>query len=755
VANALGTDAPGAAKELAEAFSQGANGVRALDEKLHFLSPTMLHTIELMDRSGDRIGAAKLAMQELTKTYEGEALKQMSAWERMTTAMGNAWSALWEKIATSPQALAFMRDFANVADMITKALRPAGEAAATAGSGIKATTQDIAALSDEIFRLQKEANAAQAEAFKLVDAGDPGAEAALERAADLARQMQEAQARLSAMRGGSAGSGIPDAPTVNGLTESEQKRVNSARTVLDAETEALKRNRVERQISMAGHQAFEAAIASGRSAQEASAMADQARERAIRDLNIAIQDENQALDLTAAQTLKVADGYRHSTLEGLRAIAMRQAMTDQMNTGADAVERANRLLRINAAQSFEQTGKMFDTANVDLANQNTIAGASRGSMAEQRAVEIRVEAERAYRDAINDAAAAHDTKMVEALTNERTAYEQVLAKRDQYTRQTNVIAQMRRSFGEDVAMLELEHDLVGKTNVEREREITLLRVRQALLASGAPAAEAEAELERLRQIIGLRAEANEKTRRATELFERNRQAMNDTADILRDGFEDAVLNGEKLSDVIRNISRALLQLGMDVVVMAPIKDALNTWMQGGGSNPAMTGPITEGSKGTGIWGTLASLAQTGLNMWSGMSAGTGPSLMPNAANDPGALSAGALKANWSMYPVAHSGWEVGRGPPPAVRAVPQSVFVNAPKFHGGGLMGGERAIIAQDGEEILTARDPRHRRNFRNGGGNTIVMNISTPDANSFRQSQGQITAAASRSLSIAGRRNG
>ena len=34
-------------------------------------------------------------------------------------------------------------------------------------------------------------------------------------------------------------------------------------------------------------------------------------------------------------------------------------------------------------------------------------------------------------------------------------------------------------------------------------------------------------------------------------------------------------------------------------------------------------------------------------------------------------------------------------------------------------------------------------------------MNITTPDANSFRQSQGQITAAASRSLGIAGRRNG
>jgi hypothetical protein len=748
VANALGTDAPGAAKELAEAFSTGANGVRALDEKLHFLSPTMLKTIELMDRSGDRIGAVKLAMRELSKTYEGEALRQMSAWARMTTSMGNAWDALWEKIASSPQAQAFMRDFANVADMITSALRGTGQAATSAGSGIKATTQDIAALSDEIFRLQKEANAAQAEGFRLMDAGDPGADAVLERAADLARQMQEAQAKLKALRepGGSAGT----ATTTNGLTDDEQKRVGTSRTLLDAETEALKTNRVQRQINMAANQAFEAAISSGRSGQEASAMADQARERAIRDLNLAIMDENEALDLNAYQTLKVADAYRVSGEEALHADAMRQAAIDHMNTGVDVAERANRLLRNSAARAYEDTGKGFRGLSLDVANQNSIADASRGSVADTQAAQRRAEAESVYRDAIEKSAAAHNDLMKNALLAERDAYEAVLEKRDQYARQTGALASTRRGLEDNLATIEKEYQLVGKSNVERDRELGLLRIRQSLVTAGYSGQPLEDEIARLEKINALVAERTEQTRRATEVFERNKQAWIDTADIMRDGFEDLVMNGASFADVLKNISKALLQLGLDVVVMNPLKDALTDMLKGGsGMTPGSYTPAA----GSGPWGTIMGMAQTGMNMWAGWGAGTGASLMPNAANDAGALSAGALLENYKMFPVAHQGWHVGHEAPPAVRMAPTSVMVNAPRLHSGGMRPGEYGAILERGEEVLSARSPRHRRNFQ-GSGHTVIMNITTPDANSFRQSQGQVTAAAARSLQMASRRN-
>lgn len=73
-----------------------------------------------------------------------------------------------------------------------------------------------------------------------------------------------------------------------------------------------------------------------------------------------------------------------------------------------------------------------------------------------------------------------------------------------------------------------------------------------------------------------------------------------------------------------------------------------------------------------------------------------------------------------MVAVGHTGWRVGMEPPPDSRRVPMALFAGAPRYHGGGEVGptpwlapGERPIIAQDGEEVLTASQ---RRALRAGG---------------------------------------
>lgn len=71
----------------------------------------------------------------------------------------------------------------------------------------------------------------------------------------------------------------------------------------------------------------------------------------------------------------------------------------------------------------------------------------------------------------------------------------------------------------------------------------------------------------------------------------------------------------------------------------------------------------------------------------------------------------------------HIGGVVGRLS--QARRVDPSVFLDAPRFHTGGMVGlrsGERPIIAQDGEEILTEDDPRHQRNLR--GASNVTVNI-------------------------------
>ncbi|KZE33153.1 hypothetical protein IMF23_04530 [Chelatococcus daeguensis] len=97
------------------------------------------------------------------------------------------------------------------------------------------------------------------------------------------------------------------------------------------------------------------------------------------------------------------------------------------------------------------------------------------------------------------------------------------------------------------------------------------------------------------------------------------------------------------------------------------------------------------------------------------------------------------------------------GGPVQQRLVPALAFAAAPRFHDGGVAGlraDEVPAILQRGEMVLSraqlaaigaARETRPPVN--------VVMNISTPDAGSFRYAQGQIAADAARAMERA-RRN-
>jgi hypothetical protein len=79
-------------------------------------------------------------------------------------------------------------------------------------------------------------------------------------------------------------------------------------------------------------------------------------------------------------------------------------------------------------------------------------------------------------------------------------------------------------------------------------------------------------------------------------------------------------------------------------------------------------------------------------------------------------SSSAAGAVLGAVGVKHSGGGIGDSG--RSRNVPWSFFANAPKYHTGGVMGlkpNEIPIIAEKGEEMLTASDPRHRNNIGKG----------------------------------------
>jgi hypothetical protein len=89
-------------------------------------------------------------------------------------------------------------------------------------------------------------------------------------------------------------------------------------------------------------------------------------------------------------------------------------------------------------------------------------------------------------------------------------------------------------------------------------------------------------------------------------------------------------------------------------------------------------------------------------------------------------------------------------------------FAGAPRLHAGGMVGlrpDEVPAILQRGERVLSRREVAETQrgggggDRGNGGGVTVNMSITTPDADSFRRSQGQITAEMSRAIARA-RRN-
>ena len=84
-------------------------------------------------------------------------------------------------------------------------------------------------------------------------------------------------------------------------------------------------------------------------------------------------------------------------------------------------------------------------------------------------------------------------------------------------------------------------------------------------------------------------------------------------------------------------------------------------------------------------------------------------------------------------------------------------FAGAPRYHSGtefaGLKSDEVPAILQRGEEVVTARDPRH---VRNGGGRSTPVNVTivANDPNSFRNNQQEIAASISSALARAQARN-
>jgi phage-related minor tail protein len=171
------------------------------------------------------------------------------------------------------------------------------------------------------------------------------------------------------------------------------------------------------------------------------------------------------------------------------------------------------------------------------------------------------------------------------------------------------------------------------------------------------------------------------------------RVFSDAASSIEDTLVDMVSTGEfsleKLGDLIQSIEQDILRAFIRQNISGPIAGALGDMLGGGDSGS---------SGGGGIFGSFFS------DIFSS---------------------------------IFHGGGVVGESLA-GRRAMPAYLFAGAPRFHNG-LMPDEFPAILQKGETVLP-------KNVKAGGMN-VTFNISTPDAQSFMESQGQIMSRFAGSL--------
>lgn len=803
LAAALGTEPQSAAAKLADALSRGAAGIKQLDDELGFLSPAQRESITLLDEQGKRAEALQVAMSALGDRVGGTATAMKGAWSEAFHEIGLAFDAFLEKIGNSDIANSLAKTLKSAGegwqhyfkgevtlggeagpnmpvvsspsgtakplqlsaadlDALTRAViaEAGGEGAAgqsavarvilnrvqagNFGSGVQGVVNaknqfEPVGKAGGDWRNLPEPTAAQREAVRKMAEGAANGEAdptggalyflnrqiAAQRGTDFGKGNKTQTAEIGGhtfykeFGKGGAEERSPDAI----------KRIQEAAHATDRETEALKGNAAQRQIALAVMQAEEAERAQpGSDNESVKAAGQQAALKVTRDMAMAVRDQTESVDLNTRSILAQADAYGKSTAAGVEAEAQAQAAAEALqNPALDPDARAKQLLRDRAASGLlrgAQGNAQLAEGNSDL---RSIADAAKFGQAAEAAARRAVDAANQYRDAIAAAEAIGDTKTVERLERERAVTEELTEAREQDLRAINALHRAQDDTDE-LSALDLELTLIGKTNLERQKAIRLLQLKQRLVGEGYSGDDLDAEYEKERKSVELIAEKSDQLDRESDAYESMKDLGTDSLHALSDAMGDLASGGAKASDVLRKLAVDLLKLAADSY-----------------TNASASGSGSGGSDWLSALSSVVGLAGGG----SGVPAGVG--------------SADTSFMGNMDVPMFHTGGIVGLPSGSGAKSVPSHVFANAPKFHSGGMAGGlannEVPAILQHGEEVLTAGDPRHRKNggrgFSGGGGHTINVTIQTPDANSFRKSETQTAAQLGRAVSIANRRNG
>ncbi len=354
-------------------------------------------------------------------------------------------------------------------------------------------------------------------------------------------------------------------------------------------------------------------------------------------------------------------------------------------------------------------------------------GAKRAGLAPPPAApgaKARIKEREDERDAVGDFIRALGIETAALRLNEaaREDLEQVMAAQALAMREGTLLTaeQIAAIKALTVEQRALAESAEATAEAERARQATLGEGEQVRLGVRTPAEVLAEEERRLRGLAAAGAIDPTTLERAMAAARAEFEATDSVLGNLKDGarelgltfasaFEDAIVEGRNLRAIVQGLEQDILRILTRKLVTEPLA------------------------------GLLSSAVESILGGLGGTSA-------------PAAGTEGMFEA----IPMAHAGGIIGETAFPT-RALPESLFVAAPRLHAGlvdSLRPGEFPAVLERGEAVISRQVVRELRRIAGprasapgraaaGGPSTIVQNltISTPDANSFQKSGSQIAA--------------
>ncbi|MGO4704515.1 phage tail tape measure protein [Microvirga sp. 2MCAF38] len=222
------------------------------------------------------------------------------------------------------------------------------------------------------------------------------------------------------------------------------------------------------------------------------------------------------------------------------------------------------------------------------------------------------------------------------------------------------------------------------------------------------------------------------TKRENNALDEDRKRQLNTLISLSDRFGDSLANafaknvaeGKKLDNVLKTMRQSLVEGGLRLA-LAPLQLALGQTIKTGiaGDSTQKALPADIGGLGNLLGGLLGSLSKGIGSIFSSIFGGGGAAASPFAK--------GGVFSRGMVMPFAQGG------------------VVGAPTYFP---LGRGLGVMGERGAEAVMplARGPDGRLGVRAGGGSgpmNVTVNVSTPDAESFRRSEAQVSAALARAV--------